>query len=148
MSPIRRKARIAALQTLYENDCSSHDTEKSLGWLREEYDLPEQALEYAQELVRGIIKNRSQIDSIIQTHAPVFPLEQLSPIDRNILRLAIFEISIDNRVPPKAAINEAVELAKAFGSSNSPKFVNGVLGAVSAMSKSLAGGNGTSKVIS
>ncbi|MFC1973781.1 transcription antitermination factor NusB [Chloroflexota bacterium] len=148
MAHVRRKARIAALQTLYESDCSNHDTEKSLSWLREEYNLPEDVLGYAGELAYGILKNRGRIDAVIQAHAPVFPLEQLSAIDRNILRLAIFEISIDNRVPPKAAINEAVELAKAFGSNNSQKFINGVLGTVSTMSESSAKGGDSNKFIS
>ncbi|MBA7467259.1 Transcription antitermination protein NusB [subsurface metagenome] len=71
---------------------------------------------------------------MIQTYAPAWPVAQLATIDRNILRLAIFEISLNNRVPVKAAINEAVELAKTFGSENSAKFINGVLGTVSAQS--------------
>jgi N utilization substance protein B len=70
---------------------------------------------------------------MIRSHAPSWPVEQLSVVDRNILRLAIFEISIDNRVPLKAAINEAVELAKLFGSESSSRFINGVLGAISQM---------------
>jgi len=72
-----------------------------------------------------------QIDSYIKRFAPAWPIEQISIIDRNILRLAIFEILINNRVPIKVAINEAVELAKAFGSNSSSKFINGVLGAIS-----------------
>ncbi len=148
MSGIRRKARIAALQTLFENDCVSHHTETSLGWLQEEYTLPEEALVFARELVSGVLDNKDRIDAMIQSHAPVWPVEQLSAIDRNILRLAIFEISIDNKVPLKAAINEAVELAKAFGSDSSPKFINGVLGTISAKSNSLAEDDQLAKPIS
>ncbi len=131
MAHIRRKARIAALQALFESDSSEHDPETSLLWLAQEQVLPKTALSYAQELIKGVIENKSQIDSLIETHAPNWPVEQLAAIDRNILRLAIFEILIDNKVPLKAAINEAVELAKAFGSYNSSKFINGVLRAIS-----------------
>jgi len=130
MSGTRRKGRIAALQALYEGDCSRHDPNVSLTQLAEEYTLVESSLSFASELVAGVLENRDRIDGLIHTYAPSWPVEQLSAIDRNILRLAIFEISIDNKVPPKAAINEAVELAKAFGSYNSPKFINGVLGSI------------------
>jgi N utilization substance protein B len=77
------------------------------------------------------VANEERLDAIIHTHAPEFPVAQLSAIDRNILRLAIFELLIQGKVPLKVAINEAVELAKLFGSLNSPRFINGVLGAVS-----------------
>jgi len=80
------------------------------------------------------LTNREKIDSIIQKHAPAWPVAQLAIIDRNILRIAVFEIVLNNSVPVKVAINEAVELAKMFGSDNSSKFINGVLGAVSAQS--------------
>ncbi|MQY55386.1 MAG: transcription antitermination factor NusB, partial [Dehalococcoidia bacterium] len=89
---------------------------------------------FVRELVDGVLTNKDRIDSMIQTYAPAWPVAQLATIDRNILRLAIFEISLNNRVPVKAAINEAVELAKTFGSENSAKFINGVLGTVSAQS--------------
>ena len=127
----RHKARIAALQALFESDESGHDAQVSLSFIAEEQALPERSLSYAQELVRGVLGNKAQIDSLIRTHAPNWPVEQLSAIDRNILRLAILEILIENRVPLKAAINEAVELAKTFGSYNSSKFINGVLGTIS-----------------
>ena len=137
MLGIRRRARIAALQVLYENDTVGHDIEILLGWLKEEYTLPEEALSFARELIEGVLQNKSKIDVLIQAYAPSFPVAQLAPIDRNILRLAIFEISIDNKVPPKAAINEAVELAKTFGGDNSPRFVNGVLGTILAETRLL-----------
>jgi N utilization substance protein B len=128
---IRRKARIAALKALFECDSSGHDPEAALTWLAEEEELPQTALSYAQELVKGVLENKSRIDSLIHTHAPSWPVDQLSAIDRNILRVAIYEILMDNRVPLKAAINEAVELAKTFGSYSSSRFVNGVLGSIS-----------------
>ncbi len=131
MPGMRHKARIVALQALFESDCTRHNAEISLNRLAEEQALPEATRSFAGELVDGVLANKKRIDSLIQAHAPNWPVQQLSVVDRNILRLAIFEISIDNRVPLKAAINEAVELAKAFGSESSPKFVNGVLGAIS-----------------
>jgi N utilization substance protein B len=131
MTGVRRKGRITALQALYESDCAHHEPEIVLNRLAEENMLPEPALSFAEELVSGVLCNRDRIDALIQKHAPSWPLEQISAIDRNILRLAIFEISVDNKVPVKAAINEAVELAKTFGSYNSPKFINGVLGSIS-----------------
>jgi N utilization substance protein B len=130
MSGIRRKGRVAALQALYESDCSRHDPHISLTRLAEEYTLLESSLSFASELVVGVLGSRDRIDGLIQTYAPSWPVAQLPAIDRNILRLAILEISIDNKVPPKVAINEAVELAKTFGSYNSPKFINGVLGSI------------------
>ena len=95
--------------------------------------LSEENASFVRELVSGVIQNKEKINENIQSLAPAWPIEQIPVVDRNILRLAIFEILLDNRVPVKVAINEAVELAKTFASDNSSKFVNGVLGAVSAL---------------
>ena len=133
MAGLRRRARAIALQALFEVDCVAHDPEETLARLEEEASLPEEGVLFARELVAGVLTNRERIDNIIQTYAPAWPVAQLPGVDRNILRLAIFEILINNRVPVKAAINEAVELAKTFGGESSPRFVNGVLGSVSAL---------------
>lgn len=130
MTGFRRKARTIALQTLYELDCSAHKPKEILARLLEEKALPDEAANFAGSLVEGVLHNKNGIDDVIRRFAPAFPVNQIAPIDRNILRLAIFEILFDNRVPVKAAINEAVELAKSFGSDTSKKFVNGVLGSV------------------
>lgn len=130
MVGFRRKARIVALQALYEIDCSSHKPEEVLARLLQEKALPEEATDFMQRLVDKVLQNKQDIDDVIRRFAPAFPVEQIAAIDRNILRLAISEILFDNRVPIKAAINEAVELAKSFGSASSQKFVNGVLGSV------------------
>jgi len=130
----RRKARVIALQALFEVDSVGHDIEGAVSQLVAESSLPEDGVVFVWELVEGVLTNKDRIDSMIQTHAPAWPVAQLATIDRNILRLAIFEILFNNEVPVRAAINEAVELAKTFGSDNSPKFVNGVLGTVSAQS--------------
>jgi len=126
----RRKARTVALQTLYELDCSAHKPKEVLARLLEEKTLPDEAADFATSLVNGVLQNKKGIDDVIRRFAPAFPVNQIAPIDRNILRLAIFEVLFDNRVPVKAAINEAVELAKSFGGDTSQKFVNGVLGSV------------------
>lgn len=127
----RRKARVAALQALYESDTSGHEALASLERLCAEESLTESQAAFARELVDGVIEQRTAIDDVIRQAAPQWPVEQLSAIDRNILRLAIREILMNNGAPIRAAISEAVELAKRFGSDNSAKFINGVLGSVS-----------------
>ena len=132
MPGLRRKARTVALQTLFEVNAVAHDAGETLQRLVAESSLPEEGEAFARHLVDGVLTNRERIDSMIQQHAPAWPVAQLTAVDRNILRIAIFEILLDNRVPLKVAINEAVDLAKTFGSESSSRFVNGVLGAVSA----------------
>ena len=129
----RRKARGLALKALYEIDSVGHGMEETLTYLLAEAGLSVENAAFTHELVSGVIHNKQKIDDNIQRFAPAWPMEQISVVDRNILRLAIFEILLDNKVPVKVAINEAVELAKTFGGDNSPKFVNGVLGSVSAI---------------
>ena len=129
----RRKARTLALQALYEVNSAGHEVEGVVTRLLAKERLSEENANFTRELVSGVIQNKEKIDLNIQNFAPAWPIEQLPIVDRNILRLAIFEILLDNKVPLKVAINEAVELAKTFGSDNSPKFVNGVLGSVSAL---------------
>ena len=85
---------------------------------------------FALQLINGVIEHQEEIDDLIRMLAPAWPVRYLASIDRNILRLALYEVKFEDDVPPKAAINEAVELAKAFGSETSSKFVNGVMGAV------------------
>ncbi len=133
MAGARRKARVLALQTLYEVDSTGHEAEEVVSHLLAEEGLSEENANFTRELVSGVIQNKEKIDGNIQSCAPAWPIDQIPMVDRNILRLAIFEVLIDNKVPVKVAINEAVELAKTFGSDNSSKFVNGVLGSVSTL---------------
>ena len=133
MAVARRKARALALQMLYEIDSVGHEVEGVVNHLLAKGGLSEDNADFTRELVSGVIQNKEKIDENIQSLAPAWPLEQIPVVDRNILRLAILEILLDNKVPVKAAINEAVELAKTFGSDNSSKFINGVLGSVSAL---------------
>ena len=128
----RRKARSIALQALYEIDSVQHDPEETLKNLQAEAKLSEENFGFARELVEGVVRYKEKLDAQIRRYAPAWPIGQIAVIDRNILRLAIFEILIDNKIPVKVAINEAVELAKNFGGDSSSKFINGVLGAISA----------------
>lgn len=129
MASLRRKARIAALQTLYEIDCTEHKAEDAVTHSTTEQALSQEAISFIEKLVQGVLKNKSKIDEVIGRFAPSFPVAQMSVIDRNILRVAIFEILMDN-TPVKVAINEAIELAKTFGSDSSPRLINGVLGSI------------------
>lgn len=129
MASLRRKARIAALQTLYEIDCTEHKAEDAVIHSTTEQALSQEAISFTEKLVQGVLKNKSKIDEVIGRFAPSFPVAQMSVIDRNILRVAIFEILMDN-TPVKVAINEAIELAKTFGSDSSPRLINGVLGSI------------------
>ncbi len=131
MPGTRHKARTLALQALYEVDSVARPPESVVERLLSDAKLSEENNDFVRELVKGTTKNRDEIDRHIQKLAPAWPVNQLALIDRNILRLAIFEILFDNKVPVKVAVNEAVELAKTFGSESSAKFINGVLGSVS-----------------
>jgi len=129
----RHLARTLAMQTLYEWDFSGKDNQK----LEEavERNLREFSPDFddkgfVKELVRGVIGNLEEIDEFIKKYAPEWPIEQITIVDRNILRLGLFELKFSPSVPSKVAINEAIELAKAFGGESSGKFVNGVLGAI------------------
>src|ERR1700692_311772 len=126
----RRQARMIALQTLYENDTAHHDLEEVVQRHTEERHLHPKVEEYARELVLGVYDHLAEIDAHIQSAAREWPLQQMARIDKNILRLAIYEILFNNTVPAKAAINEAVELAKTFGSDTSSRFLNCVLGTI------------------
>jgi N utilization substance protein B len=126
----RHQARILALQLLYEIDLTGHDREETLAHLFAEDAVPPATQKRVRRLVEGVEANRVEIDPLIEAAAPAFPLPQIPAVDRNVLRLAIYELRHEPGVPPKAAINEAVELAKRFGGDHSARFVNGVLGTI------------------
>ena len=128
----RRKARTVALQCLFASDIRDNRTEPSFEWLDEEEEVAQQALEFANRLLRGVFNARPDLDGLIGRYAPAWPVGQLSLIDRNILRIALFELLHNPGTPRKTAVNEAVELAKVFGSESSARFINGVLGSVMA----------------
>ena len=126
----RRRARLLALQALYEIDATSHDSATVLQRRIEDDAAPAAAAAYATKLVQGVLAHQPAIDEQIVAVAPAWPLDQMSRVDKSVLRLGIFELLQEPDVPPKVAINEAVELAKIFGHETSPKFVNGVLGSI------------------
>jgi len=125
----RRTARQLALQALYEIDLVAHPTGQVLTALFEDTKLSLRGQRYAQSVVVGISKTTPILDHYIQIHAPEWPLDQVAIVDRNLLRIALYEFTVGD-VPVKVAINEAVELAKRYGSDSAPRFVNGVLGAL------------------
>ena len=126
----RRRGRIAVFQALYEADTSQHAPQVAFERICDVGRLTKETAGFAKALIKGVLTKQDEIDGIIAKHAPAWPVEQLSAVDRNILRLAIYEMLGDNGAPVSVIINEAVELAKGYGSDKSAKFVNGVLGSV------------------
>ncbi len=126
----RRLARSLALQALYELDCTHHSVADVMAARLEEQPIPDDLREFAYRLVNGVLAYRDRLDSVIQVHAPEWPLSQMAVVDRNILRMAIYEFAIWGETPIKVVINEAIELAKDFGSDSASRFINGVLGAL------------------
>lgn len=125
----RRRARRTALQVLYEVDCTGHRPGIALDYRQAEEKYAAETLAFLYWLVSGVIRYRADLDALIGRYAPEWPVGKLAIVDRNVLRLSIFELSSpDADAPPKVVINEAVELAKTFGSDSSPRFINGVLG--------------------
>ena len=126
----RRRARRLTLETLYEYDIANHDPIEVLKRRLEDQPLESTGINFATKLLKGVQAYQDKMDQLITRFAPEWPLEQMAVIDRNILRMAIFEFLIDQETPVKVAINEAVELAKIYGSDSAPRFVNGVLGSL------------------
>ena len=129
----RHLARTIAMQTLFEWDFRGSDTDRLPQILEHNFQEFGDGLsekEFTVELINGVIANMKKIDKVISEYAPDWPIEQITVVDRNVLRLGVYELVFAKNVPPKVAINEAIELAKGFGGPSSGKFVNGVLGAI------------------
>lgn len=127
----RRRARNLALQALYEIDSVNHlPGEVIAHHLEHEANLNEEASEFFRQLVLGTLETAPDLDRVIAEFAPEWPVDQLAIIDRNILRISLWEFFVASITPLKVAINEAVELAKRYGSDSAPRFINGVLGAL------------------
>lgn len=126
----RTKARSFALQALYEVDITGHSGMEVLERRFLENPVDERLQEFARKIVSGIEPIRNELDIFIAEHAPEWPIDQISTIDRNLLRIALWEMAATDDTPVKVAINEAIELAKKFGSESTPRFVNGVLGSL------------------
>lgn len=134
----RRKARHLAVEVLYEAAIAKKDPLDILRRRRQEDGLPEDVLEYARQLLAGFLEHQADLDALIEASAPGWPLDQVAPVDSSILRVAAFEL-LHWDSPTKVAINEAVELAKRYGSESSPRFVNGVLGTIARQAPTSAG---------
>ncbi len=126
----RTKARGVALQVLYELDVTNHPIGRVLKERIDAAALDDGQTTFIRELVLGVHPLIPKLDAYISEHAPEWPLEQVAIIDRNIIRLALWEFAVTENTPLKVAINEAVELAKAYGSDSAARFVNGVLGSL------------------
>src|SRR6478735_6787808 len=123
----KHQARVLALQVLYEIDMTQHSMEDVLPRTLEEQEATPPIAQHVKRLVDGVLANIADIDEHIGIAAPAFPVDQLPLVDRNVLRIATYELILEPAVPPKAAINEAVEISKRFGGPNSSRFVNGAL---------------------
>lgn len=126
----RTRARALALQVLYEVDIANHPPADIYKLRLEETPLPDDLADFARQIIFGVLLLTGRLDQIIAKYAPEWPLDQIAAIDRNILRMALWEFAVYHDTPIKVAINEAVELAKQFGSDSAPRFINGVLGAL------------------
>lgn len=126
----RTRARSIALQVLYEIDLTGHAPEVALTERIADQPIEENLIDFARQIVFGVYPIIPKLDHIIAKHAPEWPLDQVATIDRNILRIALWEIAVANETPLKVAINEAVELGKTYGSESTARFVNGVLGSL------------------
>jgi N utilization substance protein B len=132
VASLRHRVRIAALQALFELDATDHAPDEVIARRVEDDQLPPDGERFLKRLVFGAWEHQSYLDRIIEEAAPSWPVNQMPGVDKAVLRIALYEILIDDveKTPVKAVINEAVELAKHFGSDNSGRFVNGVLGTV------------------
>ncbi len=128
----RTKARGVALQVLFEIDLVRHPLGVVLEHRLADASLDDRLADFVHQIVQGVWPMTQQLDIFISEHAPEWPLNQVAIIDRNILRIALWEFAISGNTPIKVAINEAVELAKTYGSDSSPRFINGVLGSLAA----------------
>lgn len=124
----RRRARRVTLEALYEIDIAGHPPYDVLERRLLDHPLDEPGQQFATKIMEGVLEHQSGMDLVIARYAPEWPLDQMATIDRNILRIAIYEFLVDDETPVKVAINEAVELAKLYGSDSAPRFINGVLG--------------------
>ena len=126
----RTRARCLALQVLYEVDIANHPPADVFIIRLEDTPLSDELAEFARQIIFGVLPLTQSLDHVIEKYAPEWPLDQIATIDRNILRISCWEFAIQNETPVKVAINEAVEIAKLYGSDSAPRFVNGVLGSL------------------
>jgi len=133
---LRSKARATALSLLYQIEISKVDFHQALQDYSENYPQKQEVIDFFSLLVEGVITNMSSIDALIKKHVKNWEIKRMAVVDRNILRLGCFELLFSEDIPPKVAINEAIELAKRFGDIDSPRFVNGILDKIYKMERS------------
>jgi transcription antitermination protein NusB len=133
----RTKARSVALQVLYEVDITGHPPALVLEERLRDEPMENSLADFTRQIVLGILPLAQRLDDLIAQHAPEWPMDQVAVIDRNILRIALWEFAVSGLTPVKVAINEAIEMAKIYGSDSTPRFVNGVLGALAARQEEL-----------
>jgi N utilization substance protein B len=133
----RTEARGLALQVLYEYDISGHPAGEILTNRLREEPKDDVLADFSRQIMQGVIPISEKLDELIAENAPEWPLDQISSIDKNIIRIALWEFAVAKITPIKVAINEAVELAKVYGSDSSPRFVNGVLGSLSTQAEKI-----------
>lgn len=126
----RTKARCVALQVLYELDLTDHKPGEVFQQRISDESLGGDMADFTHQIVFGVWPVRNELDEFISEQAPDWPMEQVATIDRNIIRIALWEFAVSSITPIKVAINEAVEMAKVYGSDSTPRFVNGVLGSL------------------
>ncbi|HUI88206.1 MAG TPA: transcription antitermination factor NusB [Anaerolineales bacterium] len=126
----RTRARCLALQVLYEVDIANHPPADVFRTRLEDSPLSDELAEFARQIIFGVFPLEHELDHVIEKYAPEWPVDQIAAIDRNILRISCWEFAVQNQTPVKVAINEAVEIAKLYGSDSAPRFVNGVLGSL------------------
>jgi N utilization substance protein B len=128
----RHQARELALRVLFQLETSQDEPDEVLRYHADEIAAPPDVAAFAAELVRGVLANQEKLDAILSEASEHWKLQQMAKVDRIILRIAVFELAVDRQVPPKAAINESIELAKTFSGDEAGRFVNGILGRVAA----------------
>jgi transcription antitermination protein NusB len=126
----RTKARSLALQALYEIDISGHTAAAAIEERLVDEPMDPILVDFARQIVLGVLPVAAKLDGFIAQHAPEWPMDQVAVVDRNIIRIALWEFAVARVTPLKVAINEAIEMAKMFGSDSTPRFVNGVLGSL------------------
>jgi N utilization substance protein B len=126
----RRQSRESAIQALYQLDLNPGDLQQGLNVFEKNYPPQEEGYAFFRKLVDGVLEQKKPIDQMIRRHSQNWRLERMSPVDRNILRLAVYELRFGGETPPKSAINEAIDLGKRYGSEESSAFINGILDSI------------------
>ncbi|MBW2558569.1 MAG: transcription antitermination factor NusB [Deltaproteobacteria bacterium] len=126
----RRKAREIALQVLYQIDVSKIDVDEAIALFRDNFGMPQELVEFSTQLIKSTLDHLEEIDALIKNCSEHWSLERMSTVDKNVLRMAVCEFLYCDDIPPKVTLNEAIDIAKNYGSDNSGSFINGILDAM------------------